>query len=278
MKLYKTKSGLIIEENNLLWVLDNEDWDQFVNDDNLHAKLEDIIHSRKPASDRNPLNETELLAPLHSQEIWASGVTYSNSKLARQAESKEAGGGAFYANVYVADRPELFFKASPFRTSGPGGTVRIRADSTWDVPEPELTLMITSSGKIVGYTIGNDMSSRSIEGENPLYLPQAKTYDGSASVGPCIWVPDSPPASSTTILLQILRTGKMVFEGTTTLDQMKRKPEELASWLYRECSFPNGCLLMTGTGVIPPPEFTLQSGDEIRITIEPIGTLINRVE
>ncbi len=278
MKLYKTKSGLIIEENKLLWVLDNEDWDQFVNDDHLRAKMEEITRNRNPLYDKTRPEEPDLLAPVQSQEIWASGVTYSNSKLARQAESKEAGGGAFYANIYVADRPELFFKASPFRTSGPGGTVRIRADSTWDVPEPELTLMITSSGKIVGYTIGNDMSSRSIEGENPLYLPQAKTYDGSASVGPCIWVTDSAPKGSTTILLQILRSGKLVFEGTTTLDQMKRKPEELASWLYRECSFPNGCLLMTGTGVIPPPEFTLQSGDEIRITIEPIGTLINRVE
>jgi 2-dehydro-3-deoxy-D-arabinonate dehydratase len=155
--------------------------------------------------------------------------------------------------------------------------VRIRKDSTWDVPEPELTLVISASGKIIGYTIGNDMSSRSIEGENPLYLPQAKCYDKSASVGPCIYVTDKSLAQDTSISLEIIRD-KKVFEGRTNISQIKRRFEELVSYLYMEMTFPYGCLLMTGTGVVPPNDFTLQKGDEIRITIEPIGTLVNTVE
>ncbi len=278
MKIYKTKKGILIEQNSSFRLLENEDWDTFINDDDLRPKALEMIQARPPVPDGASLIETGVQAPVQSQEIWASGVTYSNSKLARQAESKEAGGGAFYARVYVAGRPEIFFKATATRTAGPGGEVRIRADSTWDVPEPELTLVLSSSGKIVGYTIGNDMSSRSIEGENPLYLPQAKTYDGSASVGPCIYVPEEPPAGDTAIEMEILRSGRNVFEGSTTLSEMKRTPEELAGWLFRECSFPQGCLLMTGTGIVPPSDFTLQSGDEIRITIEPIGTLVNSVE
>jgi 2-dehydro-3-deoxy-D-arabinonate dehydratase len=224
------------------------------------------------------LIKNELLPPIGSQEIWASGVTYFNSKLARQEESKEAGGGDFYARVYVADRPELFFKAPAYRTVGSGEKVRIRQDSTWNVPEPELTLFITSSGKIVGYTIGNDMSSRSIEGENPLYLPQAKSYDRSASIGPGLYVSEKSLTKKTAIEMVIKRNGETVFQGTTNLGQIKRDLEELVSWLFRETSFPNGCFLMTGTGIVPPKEFTLEKGDEIRITIEPIGTLINLVD
>jgi 2-dehydro-3-deoxy-D-arabinonate dehydratase len=214
---------------------------------------------------------------MESQEIWASGVTYYNSKLGRQEESKDAGGDNFYARVYEAERPELFFKATKQRTVGSRGKVRIRKDSTWNVPEPELTLMITSNKRIVGYTIGNDMSSRSIEGENPLYLPQAKTYDGCASVGPCIFVTEDPLPGDTIIEMQILRNGKTVFAGTVKIDQIKRSFGELVNFLYRECTFPHGSLLMTGTGIVPSRDFTLQKDDEIRITIEPIGTLINIV-
>ena len=180
-------------------------------------------------------------------------------------------------SVYDAERPELFFKSTASRVVGTKGQVRIRKDSQWDVPEPELTLFITSSGKIVGYTCGNDMSSRSIEGENPLYLPQAKTYDGSAALGPCLYVPAEPIAPSTLIRLEISRAGEVAFENQIAIDQMKRKHDELAGFLFRECSFPNGCYLMTGTGIVPPDSFTLASGDVVRISIEGIGTLENTV-
>ena len=199
------------------------------------------------------------------------------SKEARMEESKKAGGGTFYDRVYDAERPELFFKATPQRAMGPGGTVRIRKDSGWDVPEPELTLFISSKGAIEGYTIGNDMSSRSIEGENPLYLPQAKTYTGCAGLGPCIYVPGKPISPDTAIELVILRGGSQVFQDKIAISQMKRKHSELVEYLFRECDFPNGCFLMTGTGIIPPDEFTLKVGDEVRISIDNIGTLVNFV-
>jgi 2-dehydro-3-deoxy-D-arabinonate dehydratase len=189
----------------------------------------------------------------------------------------EKGGGYFYAHVYEAERPELFFKATAYRTVGSGEKVNIRPDSTWDVPEPELTLAITSNGKIVGYTIGNDMSSRSIEGENPLYLPQAKTYDGCAALGPCIYVTGDPLPKETMIYMVVQRGGRQEFEGKISISQMKRDPAELISFLFRASTFPDGCFLMTGTGIVPPRNFTLQSGDEIHIKIEPIGTLINEV-
>jgi 2-dehydro-3-deoxy-D-arabinonate dehydratase len=218
-----------------------------------------------------------LRAPLQSQEIWAAGVTYLRSMAARMEESKDAGGGTFYDRVYVADRPELFFKSTPHRTVAPGAPVRIRADSKWNVPEPELTLAINSRGKIFGYTIGNDMSSRDIEGENPLYLPQAKVYDGSAAVGPCIAITPDLPGPETAIRIDILRDGTSVFSGDTTVGRIKRPLPSLADWLFRDQSFPHGCYLMTGTGIVPPDSFTLRSRDEIRITIEPVGTLVNPV-
>jgi 2-dehydro-3-deoxy-D-arabinonate dehydratase len=196
----------------------------------------------------------------------------------RQEESKSTGGSEFYARVYEADRPEIFFKSTPYRAVGPGEKVNIRKDSTWDVPEPELTLAVTSSGKIIGYTVGNDMSSRSIEGENPLYLPQAKTYDGSAAIGPCIYVTEEALPADTQIHMQILRQGNIVFEGAVAIDQIKRRFEELVAYLYRETSFPYGCLVMTGTGIVPASDFTLQKEDEIRITIQHIGTLVNTVK
>lgn len=278
MKIYNTQSGIIIEKENSFYIVKNESWDNFINDDNLYAKLNNIASSETSIDNAEQLIKNELKAPVQNQEIWASGVTYFNSKLGREEESKKTGGGEYYARVYVADRPELFFKATAHRTVGSGGKVAIRKDSTWDVPEPELTLVITSSGKIVGYTVGNDMSSRSIEGDNPLYLPQAKTYDGCAAVGPCVLVLENELPEDAKIEMSILRNGKSVFEGTSGVDQMKRKPKELVSYLYKECSFPYGSLLMTGTGIVPTRDFTLQKDDEIQITIEHIGTLINTVK
>jgi 2-dehydro-3-deoxy-D-arabinonate dehydratase len=214
---------------------------------------------------------------VQSQEVWAAGVTYYRSRTARMEESQAAGGGSFYDKVYEAARPELFFKASPHRVAAPGSSVRIRSDSRWNVPEPELTLAVNAAGKIFGYTIGNDMSSRDIEGENPLYLPQAKVYDRSAALGPCLVVSDQMPPASTVISMDILRDGQSVFSGDTTLGQIKRPLASLAEWLFRDNSFPRGCYLMTGTGVVPPDSFTLRGGDEIRITLEPVGTLVNTV-
>lgn len=220
---------------------------------------------------------TRFLAPLGSQEVWAAGVTYQRSRTARMEESKDAGGGTFYDKVYAADRPELFFKATPHRVAAPETAVRIRADSRWNVPEPELTLAITSAGKIFGYTIGNDMSSRDIEGENPLYLPQAKVYRGSAALGPALVIARELPPATTEIALEIRRQDRVVFAERTSTGRIKRPLPSLAEWLFRENSFPAGCYLMTGTGIVPPDSFTLQSGDEIRITIDPVGTLINPV-
>lgn len=267
----------MIENKGSFYLTKESNWDEFINNDDLHSKIKHIIQSQSGIENAASIIATELEAPLQSQEVWAAGVTYYNSKLGRQEESKEAGGGDFYARVYDADRPELFFKATPHRTVGSGGQVVIRKDSSWNVPEPELTLVITSNGKIVGYTIGNDMSSRSIEGENPLYLPQAKTYDGCAAIGPCILVTDQPLPMDTTIHMEIRRGEKNVFTGTTDIQQMKRKLSDLVTWLFSECTFPHGCLLMTGTGIVPGKDFTLQSKDEIRITIDSLGTLINTV-
>ena len=278
MKVYKTTQGIVIEQGEAFYLPGEQDWDGFINDDGLAGKIRRIVSSAAPAAQARALVEGELQAPIGGQELWASGGTYSKSKLGRQEESKQAGGGDFYDRVYSAARPELFFKATKDRTVGPGGQVRIRADSSWDVPEPELTLMITSSGKIVGYTIGNDMSSRSIEGENPLYLPQAKCYDGSAALGPCIYVTEDPLPPETTIALEIAREGATVFAEDIAISQIKRNFSELVSYLYRECSFPRGSLLMTGTGIVPTSEFTLHHGDEIRISISQIGTLINKVK
>lgn len=277
MKLYKTKEGIIIQIENDFYKV-NDEWDSFVNDDNLYDKMEKISKENVPLENGRELINTNLEAPIGSQELWASGVTYFRSKQGRQEESKKAGGGDFYQHVYEAERPELFFKATPNRVVGSNQKVRIRKDSKWNVPEPEMTLFITSNEKIVGYTIGNDMSSRSIEGENPLYLPQAKTYDGCAALGPCIYVTKQPLPANTLIDLKIRRNNKVVFEGNVEINQIKRTFVELASFLYRECTFPYGSFLMTGTGIVPTSEFTLQSGDEISITIDNIGTLINEVE
>jgi 2-dehydro-3-deoxy-D-arabinonate dehydratase len=236
----------------------------------------DLVQSRAA---RAQIVETPgpLLAPLQSQEVWAAGVTYYRSRTARMEESKDAGGGSFYDKVYEADRPELFFKATPHRVAAPGGAVRIRADSKWNVPEPELTLAINARGRVFGYTLGNDMSSRDLEGENPLYLPQAKVYDRSAALGPCLVVARSLPGPDAVIAIEIRRGGAVAFSGETTVGQIKRPLASLAEWLYRENSFPHGCYLMTGTGIVPPDGFTLALGDEISITLSPVGTLRNFV-
>ena len=276
MKLYKTKNGIIVESKEGFFEAAIEDWDKFINDDNLLKKISLLINSGN-AVKTNSVVESQILAPVGKQELWACGVTYLRSKVGRQEESKVSGGADFYAKVYEAERPEVFFKATPNRIVGHNGKVRIRKDSTWDVPEPELTLVVTSSGKIIGYTIGNDMSSRSIEGENPLYLPQAKTYDGCAAIGPCIYVMEGPLDTNTMIQLEIKRKNNTVFTDRIAISQMKRSLQELVSFVYRECSFPDGCLIMTGTGIVPGSEFTLQSGDEIQIAIDNIGKLVNVV-
>jgi 2-dehydro-3-deoxy-D-arabinonate dehydratase len=219
----------------------------------------------------------DLRPPIDKQEVWAAGVTYFRSRTARIEESRAATGGTFYDLVYNADRPELFFKAAAWRVVGPDGSVRIRRDARWNVPEPELALLISPLGRIIGYTIGNDMSSRDIEGENPLYLPQAKIYDGSCALGPAILVGSDLLPASTTIRLEIRRDGSACFTGSTTLAEIKRDVRTLVEYLYRETSFPEGCILLTGTGVIPPDDFTLEAGDQTSITIDGIGTLNNVV-
>lgn len=217
----------------------------------------------------------QLDPPLEAQEVWAAGVTYLRSREARMEESERE--ADIYDRVYRAERPELFFKATRHRVVGHGGKVRIRADSRWNVPEAELALAVNSGGRVFGYTIGNDMSSRSIEGDNPLYLPQAKIYDGSCALGPCLMLMEGALAQSTEIVLRIVRDGDEVFCGSTRLSQMKRTVEELVGYLFRDNTFPDGCYLLTGTGIVPENDFTLAAGDEIAITIEPIGTLGNMV-
>jgi 2-dehydro-3-deoxy-D-arabinonate dehydratase len=251
------------------------------------AGLSDVLHADHPVAlvrsllpERAgplPLEQAQLLAPIDAQEVWAAGVTYVRSKAARQRESAAA--ATFYDLVYTAERPELFFKATARRVVGPGGPVRIRADSRWNVPEPEMALVISPQLHIVGFTIGNDMSSRDIEGANPLYLPQAKVYDGSCALGPVVTLAGHmPPPEETVIRLSIRRGGAEVYEGHTTVAAMARSFSDLVSWLSRDNSFPDGVVLLTGTGVVPPDSFTLEHGDEIAIEVSGIGRLVNTVQ
>lgn len=275
MKLYNTVNGIVIELNNKCCLI-KENWEAFINDDAVLEKATAAITTATAVDNTAIEKVLPVIGP--NQELWACGVTYYRSMVGRQEESKAAGGADFYGKVYEAERPECFFKSTPHRVVGNKDFVRIRKDSSWDVPEPELTLVVTSSGKIIGYTVGNDMSSRSIEGENPLYLPQAKTYDGCAAVGPCVYLTNEPLSPDTNIHLAIKRNSAVVFEGTIALNQMKRTPQELVGFIYRESSFPYGCLIMTGTGIVPGSDFTLQSGDVIDISIDGIGTLTNTVK
>jgi 2-dehydro-3-deoxy-D-arabinonate dehydratase len=274
MRLFRTVTGIALEQDSLWFTLPDVSWDALVDRDDLYDYLQSAVEYAEAAS---APADRELLPPIESQEVWAAGVTYFRSRTARMEEAKSAGGADFYDRVYAAERPELFFKATPHRVRGHGQAVRIRGDAAWNVPEPELALAVTSGGRIIGYTIGNDMSSRDIEGENPLYLPQAKVYDGSCALGPGIFVTRDPLGSGTEIRLRIRRNDAVAFEGSTTLASMKRTPDELVRFLYRDNAFPAGCLLLTGTGIVPPDAFTLISGDEVAITIEPIGTLVNLV-
>lgn len=275
MKLYRKRTGCAVEVNGRCYHFPDLDFSAISMREDLAAVLTARTGRAEPGDWPNP---SELLAPIASQEVWAAGVTYFRSRTARMEESQSAEGGSFYDRVYNAERPELFFKATAHRVAGPGQPVNIRADSTWNVPEPELALLIAPSGRITGYTIGNDMSSRSIEGENPLYLPQAKVYDSSCALGPCVFITGNQLPPTTRIELSIARTGKVAFSGDTTLAEMKRTPEVLVSYLFRHNSFPKGCILLTGTGIVPPDSFTLQPGDEVRIAIDGIGILTNVVQ
>lgn len=275
MKLYKTENGPVLEERGDYYQLAEADWDVLINRTDHELVLTSM--TRRATRLPNFSLEGDALAPIGNQEVWAAGVTYFRSRTARMEESKSAGGGDFYDRVYTADRPELFFKSTPSRVAGPNQGVRIRRDSKWNVPEPELALVVNSLGQIIGYTIGNDMSSRDIEGENPLYLPQAKVYAQSCGLGPGILIRQKPLPAETEIHMEIIRSCATIFHGQTRLSELKRTPEELVEYLFRDNTFPYGCFLLTGAGIVPSDEFTLAVGDEIRITIEPIGTLVNYV-
>lgn len=278
MHLYKTTHGNILSLDKHYYQL-NENWDQLINRNNLHEYLKSMVASSTPmqASDAETAIEHNLLPPIGSQEVWAAGVTYLRSRDARMEESEDSGAADCYQRVYEALRPELFFKSLAHRVKGHQQTVNIRTDSSWDVPEPELTLYINSNGNIQAYTIGNDMSSRSIEGENPLYLPQAKMYEGSAAIGPCLYIPAEPVALATKIHMTIFRGNEKMFDDSTTLGNMKRTLTELAGWLYKAMDFEHGAFLMTGTCVVPDNSFTLQEHDVVNITIDNIGTLTNTI-
>lgn len=248
--------------------------------------LAEILHDEAPAESVRrrldptapvfPLSAVRLLAPIDRQEVWGAGVTYERSKVARQEESET--GGSFYDQVYRADRPELFFKATPSRVVGPGQAIRVRRDTAWCVPEPELALVLSPDLRLVGMTVGNDVSARDIEGRNPLYLPQAKVYDACCALGPVVTLVEAmPPANAIAIRIRIEREGHPIFEGATSTARLARRFEELIDWLGRDNRFPDGAFLLTGTGIVPPDEFSLRAGDQVAISIDGIGTLTNSV-
>ena len=278
MHLYQTSKGIILKSDGRSFLFP-DDWNMLINQQNLHeylyksSSVMDVIDQDQS----DDYIDNYLLPPIGSQEVWAAGVTYLRSRDARMEESEDAGSADCYQKVYEAKRPELFFKALPHRVAGHNQSVNIRKDSIWNVPEPELTLYINSSGNIQAYTIGNDMSSRSIEGENPLYLPQAKVYERSTGIGPCLFVTNEPVSVHTKIRMNIYRDGHKMFDDVTTLSKMKRSLKELASWLFSELDFMYGCFLLTGTCVVPPADFTLQENDIVNISIDGIGTLTNTI-
>ena len=269
--VYRTASGLVAQRGEDCFLLAGAHLDALFTEPDPAAWLHRQLATATPV----PLPEP-LLAPIGTQEVWAAGVTYLRSRDARIEESKDAGGGTFYDRVYDAVRPEIFFKATPHRVVGHRAAMRLRGDSQWNVPEPEIALAINRDGRIFGYTIGNDLSSRDIEGENPLYLPQAKVFRTCCALGPGIVVRDPLPRD-TAIQIHIWRAGAPVFSGETSLAQMKRSFTELAGFLFRDNDFPSGCFLLTGTGTVPPNDFTLASGDEMRIHIAGLGTLVNTI-
>jgi 2-dehydro-3-deoxy-D-arabinonate dehydratase len=272
VKLYRSRDGIFVEQGGSFYRVAAESWDELLCSEQLFDTARRAIQGKAVSFD-----PSAALAPIVGQEVWAAGVTYFRSRSARMDESRDAGGGTFYDRVYAAERPELFFKSAGWRVVGPGGAVRIRGDAQWSVPEPELTLVVNARGQLVGYTIGNDMSSRDIEGENPLYLPQAKVYNGSCAIGPAVLLTESPLAKATAIWMEIWRDGELAFRGDTTLAELKREPEQLIAYLFRELDFPAGVFLMTGTGIVPPDTFTLKSGDVIRVSIDGLGMLENHV-
>ena len=274
MKLHCLTSGTLLEKDDACYAVENDLLTKLFQSQ--AGEVEGILQEANTSTPTE--RDGKILQPVPADtEIWAAGVTYLRSKSARMEESEKAGGDVFYDMVYDAERPELFFKAMGSRAVGGGGEIRVREDSSWDVPEPELTLAINAGGEIFGFTVGNDVSSRSIEGENPLYLPQAKVYRGSCAVGPCLLLGRDALKENAAIKLTITRGGELVFDDATDLTQLKRSLEELVEFLYRELDFPNGALLMTGTGLVPGSDFTLTSGDVVAIEIEGIGTLENVV-
>ncbi len=272
LKLHRTADGPVVEADAAFVRLD-EEWDALLNRPGLAAHLRAAVSGGGAARSLSG----PPLAPAVGQEIWGAGVTYDRSRTARLEESQAAGGASFYDRVYDAERPELFFKCAGWRARGPGAAVRIRHDSRWSVPEPELAVCVNARGEIVGYSIGDDLSARDIEAENPLYLPQAKIWDGACALGPALLVAEGPLPPATAVTLRVLRSGAAAFEGSTTLARMKRRLDDLVRYLYLETSFPAGCILFTGTGIVPPTEFSLRPADVIEIDVPPIGTLTNRV-
>jgi 2-dehydro-3-deoxy-D-arabinonate dehydratase len=275
VKIYNTSRGIVIERHLDLFLSPEADWDTFVNRPDLYQQVLQHIKKLKPDPSLSESIRTGLQTPIGRQEIWASGITYARSRQAYTEESKT--GKDLYAQVYEAERPELFFKSLSYRTVGSGQAVKIRKDSHFNVPEAELTLFICHDGSIQGYTIGNDVSSVDIEGENPLYLAQAKSFDASTAIGPCLYVPKGQIDPNTMIQIEIINNGENIFFGEVSINRMKRKHMELVEYLFKETSFPYGVYLMTGTGIVPPDGFALKEGDEILISIDGIGTLMNYV-
>jgi 2-dehydro-3-deoxy-D-arabinonate dehydratase len=269
--VYRTAQGLVAQRGEDCFLLAEPSLDVLFTQADPAGWLAAALSTAAPVA-----RPEAVLAPIASQEVWAAGVTYLRSRDARIEESRDAGGGTFYDRVYDAERPEIFFKATPHRVVGPGAPMRLRADAKWNVPEPELALAINADGRIFGYTIGNDLSSRDIEGENPLYLPQAKVWATCCALGPGLVVREPLPRDAE-IQIHIWRDGAPAFSGRTALDQMKRKLPDLAAWLWRDNTFPAGAYLLTGTGVVPGDDFTLRSGDEMRIGISGLGTLSNTI-
>jgi 2-dehydro-3-deoxy-D-arabinonate dehydratase len=277
MKIFRTTEGIVVEHGSAFFRSPEKNWDVFVNRGDLYSRVRQELKGWQSDPSAGKSIQNGLLAPIGNQEVWACGITFIRSRQSYVDDTKETGSVNSYMRVYEADRPEIFFKATSYRTVGSGEGVRVRSDSRITVPEPELTLFICSAGTIEGYTIGNDMSARDIEGENALYLSQAKCYDGSAAIGPCLYVSEAPIDPGTLIKMEVLSNDEIIFSGEVSISRMKRKHTDLVNYLFKETSFKYGVYLMTGTGIVPPENFTLAIGDEVRISIDQIGTLVNKV-